>query len=501
MQWLQRLLDIGKLFRQDRSAADELASRLAKPQRHRLLHGYPQSAAMLSAEALEPELDLRFHGGYHNLLIGVLPHPFCNPAIKGCGFCTFPHEPGNSAKSEQVVDAVTREINDRLTFQDDLQKHSVTGLYFGGGTANLTAPAAFEKLCKTLASGFDFSQAEVTLEGVPANFLKEPLLIDIMREHLPARHHRISMGIQTFSESWLQKMGRQAFGNAETFRRVVKLAHSKGLTVSADLLFNLPGQALPEMQDDLRLANDIGLDHLGLYHLVLFERLGTEWSHDPELIANLPSNEQAADNWIALRESLLTGDFYQTTLTNFERLQFRNEPEHFIYEECSFCPQDYCMLGFGPAAISCILSHESKEGIKAQNPVGAQDYMLAVEKGNRVWNKYFVYQDRDLHVAYSTRWLSALKICRETYRECFHGDVVADFRAECQALADAGLLTINADSLQPTPRGMFYADSIAALWAWKRVRSRRTKPPPLLPSFLMLDRTSYLNDSAHNPMG
>jgi hypothetical protein len=26
------------------------------------------------------------------LLVGVLPHAFCNPKIAGCGFCTFPHE-------------------------------------------------------------------------------------------------------------------------------------------------------------------------------------------------------------------------------------------------------------------------------------------------------------------------------------------------------------------------------------------------------------------------
>lgn len=456
---------------------------------------------MSSADDVEPALDLRFHTTERKLLIGVLPHPFCNPAVNGCGFCTFPHEPGNSAQSEQVVDAVIREIHGRLKIQDDLQQQPVTALYFGGGTANLTAPAAFEKLCKALASSFDFSKAEVTLEGVPGNFLKEPLLIDILREHLPARHHRISMGIQTFAEPWLRRMGRLAFGNAETFRRVVELAHSRGLTISGDLLFNLPGQKLAEMQDDLKQAAEIGLDQIGLYHLVLFERLGTEWSRDAELVAKLPSNEQAAENWVALRESLLTGKFYQATLTNFERKRFRNQPEHFIYEERSFCPQDCSMLGFGPGAISCILSHELGQGIKTQNPVGAQEYMQAVDKDQRVWNKYFCYDSRDVRIAYLTRWLSALKVCRKTYRELFESDVIEDFRTECEALADAGLMEMDDDSLRPTPRGMFYADSIAALWAWKQVRARRAQARTPLPTFLMLDRTSYLNNSARHSMG
>ena len=38
-----------------------------------------------------------------------------------------------------------------------------------------------------------------------------------------------------------------------------------------------------------------GLDHLGLYHLVLFRGLGTAWSREPSLLEALPANEQAAE--------------------------------------------------------------------------------------------------------------------------------------------------------------------------------------------------------------
>src|SRR5262249_2137255 len=80
--------------------------------------------------------------------------------------------------------------------------------------------------------------AEVTLEGVPAYFVKRrPLLIDLLLQVIPARHYRISMGIQTFDEGQLRRMGRLAFGTADTFREVVDAAHARGFTVSADLLF------------------------------------------------------------------------------------------------------------------------------------------------------------------------------------------------------------------------------------------------------------------------
>ena len=96
-----------------------------------------------------------------------------------------------------------------------------------------------------------------------AYFVKrQPLLLDLLREELPARHYRISMGIQTFAEHQLRRMGRLAFGTASTFREVVEMAHRRGFTVSGDFLFNLPNQRLDEMREDMRQAIDIGLEVL-----------------------------------------------------------------------------------------------------------------------------------------------------------------------------------------------------------------------------------------------
>src|ERR1019366_8324745 len=71
----------------------ELRRRMQRPQRHRLLHGYPLAAALprisgdQHRDTILPDFDPR-----RGLLVGVLPHPFCNPKVAGCGFSTFPHE-------------------------------------------------------------------------------------------------------------------------------------------------------------------------------------------------------------------------------------------------------------------------------------------------------------------------------------------------------------------------------------------------------------------------
>ena len=52
------------------------------------------------------------------------------------------------------------------------------------------------------------------------------------------------------------------------------------MTVSADLLFNLPGQFLSDVKDDVSQAVNLGLDQICLYHLVLFRGIAASWARD-----------------------------------------------------------------------------------------------------------------------------------------------------------------------------------------------------------------------------
>ena len=99
-----------------------LHHRMSKPQRHRLLHGFPLAAAMPFANDEVRKLAHAGHERYapghridRDLLVGVLPHSFCNPKIAGCDFCTFPHEEFSSLKAAAVVNGVIREIESRMS--------------------------------------------------------------------------------------------------------------------------------------------------------------------------------------------------------------------------------------------------------------------------------------------------------------------------------------------------------------------------------------------------
>lgn len=455
------------------SFRDELARRMTGPQRHRLLQGYPAMPLMQQVPAGSPPPVALDPG--RGLIVGVLPHPFCNPQVRGCGFCTFPQHPYRLSAAAEGVERVISEVRRTVERYDGLAGRRVEALYFGGATANLTPWESFEALCQALAERFDLSGAEVTLEGVPAYFLgKRGALLDVLAD-LPARQRRLSMGVQTFDAGWRERMGRAAFGGREEVARVVQAAHERGWTTSCDLLVNLPGQPLEAMLDDVRAATDLGLDQVCVYHLVLHEGLGTAWSDDPAMLAARPDNASACAAWLSVREALLGLGFVQTSLTNFERAEVHGSERRFRYEDCSFRPEGYDGVGFGPSAITLATAADERAAVKLVNATAPYDYMTRVLRGGCGVDRQFRYEAVDLRLLHLTRTLARLALDRHVYQARFGTDALADHAAAFEVLQEEGLVAIDAREVRLTPRGMFFADAVAGLLAWPRTSVLRTR--------------------------
>jgi oxygen-independent coproporphyrinogen-3 oxidase len=480
----------------------ELARRMAGPQRHRLLQGYPMLPLLRPAIAPPPP---RYHRGEiqrradgelraletsmnagkfevrhvtkeepwirldpsRPLLIGVLPHTQCNPGVAGCGFCTFPHDPYDKASLRRTALSVVDQIDSLFRAHPELAKRKVEAVYFGGATANLTPKAELTAIGEALARHLDLRGAEVTLEGVPALFrslLRGPfeVLLDV-----PARHRRISMGVQTFDEAALDRMGRARFGDRRDVERVVEKAHRAGLTASGDFLVNLPSEPRARMLSDVAAAAALGLDQICVYHLVLTPGQGTPWAEDPSILAALPSIEEACDNWLAVREELLRLGYVQTTLTNFERADVHATERRFVYEECSFTPERHDALGFGPLSISTFTDLAQRRAVKLARGKSALEGLWG--GGDLL----FTYDEEDLRLLFLTRTLARLAVPRGAYRALFGADLCEHFGPAIEEVERAGLVTVDADSIGLTPRGMFYADSVAGLLAWPRVEALR----------------------------
>ena len=230
------------------------------------------------------------------------------------------------------------------------------------------------------------------------------------------------------------------------------------------------------MRDDVQRAVDIGLDQICLYHLVMFRGLGTVWSRDKALLSALPSNEEAADNWLILRDFLLENGYRQTSLTNFELSELADDPRRYCYEPISYESSHCQVLGFGPAGISYSPAPDSQYALKTMNPESSAEYLQSVQTQGTIWNRYFQYHQQDLEVLHFTRRLAVLRIDKASFSEVFGSPAWTRYLERFAILVEEGLLDECRHAYSLTPRGMFFSDSIAALLAegrWQRGRGGR----------------------------
>jgi coproporphyrinogen III oxidase-like Fe-S oxidoreductase len=432
----------------------DLAHRMQGPQRHRLLQGYPMPGLMKEFSTPNPVIP----DPSRKLIVGILPHASCNPSVLGCGYCTFPHESFQRSKVSQTVKAVISEIE-----SSPLAGRKVEALYFGGGTANLTPSEDFEGLCAQTAECFDLHGSEVTLEGAPVYFsLSHRTHLASLRRHFRESSLRLSMGVQTFDLAQIERMGRSHIGHPRQVAAAVRVAQKLGISTSADMLINLPGQTPAHMRSDLLQASELGFSQICLYHLVLFRGLGTPWSADQDLLKALPNNHLAFENWQEMRQLLLSLGYRQRSLTNFER------QDNYRYEECSYTPQRYDGAGFGPAALSTYTDSSTHTAVKWMNPESSQAYREGSQS-----RRCFVYGQTDLRLLHLTRNLAKLQVSIPDYQHQFGTTPQQDFPEEFSALNRAGLIEVGPTTIHLTLSGMFYADSVAGLLASRRIREIR----------------------------
>lgn len=497
---------------------EQLAERMARPQRHRLLQGYPAVPAMVRAV---PEGDRRGQPGLvrqidgavidhayaqaqrsllqlspsvpgltadqqaqvekararaaarvadgdrsapplfevdrsRGLIIGVIPHTQCVPRQEACGFCTFPHDPAHEGQRGQMVEAVAEDLG-RLGAHPALEGREVEAIYLGGGTANLSSTDQVSHLVRALDLRFNIRDAELTLEGVPAFFdhWLSSHLKNLTKQ--PVALRRISLGIQTFDPDFLLQMGRERFGDLKLVKKLVAKARSLEVTTSADLLYGLPGQTGAQMDADVEDAIACGLDQICLYNLVLFEGLGTPWSKDPALLAKREPPALLLEHWLRLTERLARAGYRPSTVTNFEREDVGHR--RFRYEVASFTPERYDALGVGPHSLSTFLDLSRGRGLKL---------LRRKDLGRPAWSGddlCFEYDPDDLRRLWLVRSMAKGSLQPAVYAECFGRPLREDFGPALELLEEAGLLRLEDTSLVLTPEGAFYSDAVVGLVA------------------------------------
>jgi oxygen-independent coproporphyrinogen-3 oxidase len=218
--------------------------------------------------------------------------PFC---LAKCPYCDF-----NSHVRERIDQTrFARALRTELAWEARrLGRRPLASIFFGGGTPSLMDPQTVSDLIADARLLFDAAPAcEITLEANPTSV--EAARLEAFRQ---AGVNRISIGIQSFNEEDLRRLGRQhspreAVAALEIGRRIFP-------RISFDLIYARPGQTMAAWRAELRQALSLAADHLSLYQLTIepgtvyegLHRRGEIVLPDPELAADLydATGEEAA---------------------------------------------------------------------------------------------------------------------------------------------------------------------------------------------------------------
>ncbi|MCK5120700.1 MAG: radical SAM family heme chaperone HemW, partial [Methylococcales bacterium] len=193
--------------------------------------------------------------------LGLYIHiPWC---IQKCPYCDFnSHALKDDAPEQRYIDALLTDLKQDLNLLNSPRQ--VSSIFIGGGTPSIFSAASFERLFTETAKLIPLQEnLEITLEANPGTF--ESLKFS---EYRAIGINRLSIGIQSFNNKHLKKLGR--IHSAEEAITAVKIAQQAGFkNLNLDLMFGLPGQTNAEMLSDVQTAINLNPSHISFYQLTL----------------------------------------------------------------------------------------------------------------------------------------------------------------------------------------------------------------------------------------
>ncbi|EOU9606464.1 radical SAM family heme chaperone HemW [Cronobacter dublinensis] len=185
--------------------------------------------------------------------------PWC---VQKCPYCDFnSHALKGEVPHDDYVQHLLRDLDNDAPWAQDRE---VKTIFIGGGTPSLLSGPAMQTLLDGVRARLTLAaDAEITMEANPGT-----VEADRFVEYQRAGVNRISIGVQSFSEPKLTRLGR--IHGPEEAKRAARLASGLGLrSFNLDLMHGLPDQSLEEALDDLRQAIALNPPHLSWYQLTI----------------------------------------------------------------------------------------------------------------------------------------------------------------------------------------------------------------------------------------
>ncbi|GHU11066.1 coproporphyrinogen III oxidase [Betaproteobacteria bacterium] len=365
--------------------------------------------------------------------------PWC---LRKCPYCDFnSHAPhGDEIPFAAWVDAIVADLEAALPQIWGRRVHSI---FIGGGTPSLLPPPALENLLNAVRARLSLAPgAEITLEANPGAVASARF-----RDYRDAGITRLSLGIQSFDDAALLRIGR--IHNGLEARRAIESALAWFERINLDLMYALPGQTPDAALADVETALGFGTGHLSCYHLTV--EPNTPFAHSPPV---LPDDDIAADMQEMIEARLTAAGF-----EHYEVSAFARPGQHCRHNLNYWTFGDY--LGLGPGAHGKLTT---PAGVlrEARHKHPAR-YLEGAQRGD------FIQERRTVTAAELPFefMMNALRLTNGVPAPMFverTGLPLSTVEPEFSTAHRLGLLDANPAHLQPTPKGRLFLNDLLQIF-------------------------------------
>lgn len=321
-------------------------------------------------------------------------------------------------------------------------------IFFGGGTPSLLSAEQWKTIFRGMADLGLTGAREFTVECNPATIDREKA--DVLRSH---GVNRISMGIQSFDDNFLRRLGR-VHSRAQAIESF-KLLRSAGFdNINLDLMFAIPGQTLEQWRATLHEALDLGSEHLSSYEIT--------YEEDTPLFDQLQAGEIDVDEDLAcamydtlVKEAEKAG-VHRYEISNFARDRVGGAVPSLACQHNVNYWRGGDYYGVGPSATSYV------DGCRWTDCRDTVQYCDRIEQGGSpVENQETLSALRRAGEIAAFGLRMSIGWPFEAFRQVTGFDLRTEWSREIEALVARGFGSVDEVGFRLTPEGLRFADSAA----------------------------------------
>ncbi|MFJ7727002.1 radical SAM family heme chaperone HemW [Neobacillus sp. NPDC097160] len=362
--------------------------------------------------------------------------PFCEHI---CHYCDFNKVFLKGQPVDDYLRALDNEMKMTLT---EYPTDRLDTIFVGGGTPTSLNEQQLYWFCDSINRNLPKAdKLEFTFEANPGDLTKGKL--QILKD---AGVNRISLGVQTFNEELLKKIGR--VHKAKDVYQTIENTKTVGFeNISIDLIFSLPTQTIQDLKETLTDAFSLDITHYSAYSLII-EPKTVFYNLLKKGKLPTPGEDIEASMYEVLMEEMEKHGFNQYEISNFSRPGYESRHNLTYWNNEHY-------YGFGAGA------HSYVNGNRRSNSGPLKKYIDQIASGYLpVFEDHHVTKAEQMEEEMFLGLRKTEGVSISHFNEKFNIDPLKLFEKELRELMTKQWIEVGKDHIYLTKNGRFLGNEV-----------------------------------------